>query len=175
MQRVQAKFVGEELQATLANGAAISYRFSKAGHLEFLYSRSDRDWIAGVLSKQEAAKPLVRLPRVLKGRSFYRTTWREFSDSFEIEIENQDDISRGTGRFSWYSVSPGRAEARCAEATKVPLIGRYDSDSLRLRVKMSEKSELCGDFAWGFVRGTDHLFTWQAASGPEHMYLDAAE
>lgn len=48
--RVEAQFVGNELQATLQNGARLSYRMRKEGAVEFL-SRKESQWVAGILSK----------------------------------------------------------------------------------------------------------------------------
>jgi len=50
MERIEAKFHGEELQGTLASGAKIAYRFRESGDLEFHYQRN-ADWLAGVLSR----------------------------------------------------------------------------------------------------------------------------
>lgn len=50
--RAEAKFVEDELQATLANGAAVAYRFRKTGDIEFHYQRN-ADWMAGILSKEK--------------------------------------------------------------------------------------------------------------------------
>jgi hypothetical protein len=50
--RAEAKFVGEEIQATLGNGAKLSYRFRKSGDIEYYYQR-DSGWAAGILSKEK--------------------------------------------------------------------------------------------------------------------------
>jgi hypothetical protein len=51
--RAEAKFVGEELQATFRSGAKIAYRFRKdSGDIEYYYQR-DSGWVAGVLSKEK--------------------------------------------------------------------------------------------------------------------------
>lgn len=50
--RVEAKFVGEELQGTLGNGGKLHYRFRKSGDIEFFYQR-DAGWSAGILSREK--------------------------------------------------------------------------------------------------------------------------
>jgi hypothetical protein len=50
--RVEAKFVGEELQMTLRTGAKISYRFRDSGDIEYYYQLGS-GWAAGVLSKEK--------------------------------------------------------------------------------------------------------------------------
>jgi len=50
--RVEAKFFGDELQATLRGGAKLAYRMRKEGDLEFLW-RSGGQWAAGILSKDK--------------------------------------------------------------------------------------------------------------------------
>jgi hypothetical protein len=49
--RVEAKFVGEELQGTFG-GAKISCRFRESGDIEFYYQRESA-WVAGILSKEK--------------------------------------------------------------------------------------------------------------------------
>jgi hypothetical protein len=48
--RAEAKFVGEVMQATLGNGAKLSYRFRTSGDIEYLYQLGS-NWAAGVLSR----------------------------------------------------------------------------------------------------------------------------
>jgi len=48
--RLQARFVGEELQATLEGGARVAYRMRDEGDLEFLWWKGGQS-AAGVLSK----------------------------------------------------------------------------------------------------------------------------
>jgi hypothetical protein len=50
--RVEGKFVGDELQATLRGGPKLAYRMRKEGDLEFLW-RSGGQWAAGILSKDK--------------------------------------------------------------------------------------------------------------------------
>ncbi len=50
--RLEAKFVGDELQATLRSGAQLAYRMRKEGDIEFLW-RSGSHWVAGILSKDK--------------------------------------------------------------------------------------------------------------------------
>jgi hypothetical protein len=50
--RVEARFVGDELQATLPDGSKVAYRMRKEGDVEFLYRRETR-WAAGLLSKEK--------------------------------------------------------------------------------------------------------------------------
>jgi len=50
--RVEAKFVGDELQGTLVSGAKLAYRMRKSGDLEFLWQRN-ASWAAGVLSREK--------------------------------------------------------------------------------------------------------------------------
>jgi len=49
--RAEAKFVGNELQATFPSGATIAYRFRNSGDLEFHWQRNTY-WSTGVLSKE---------------------------------------------------------------------------------------------------------------------------
>ena len=49
--RVEAKFVDDELQATLPDGSKVAYRMRKEGDVEFLYRKEPR-WAAGILSKE---------------------------------------------------------------------------------------------------------------------------
>jgi len=50
--RVEGQFIGDELQATLRNGAKLAYRMRKEGDLEFLWRR-EAQWTAGILSKDK--------------------------------------------------------------------------------------------------------------------------
>lgn len=50
--RVEGRFVGDELQATMQNGAKLTYRMRKEGDLEFLWQRNSQ-WAAGILSKDK--------------------------------------------------------------------------------------------------------------------------
>ncbi|MEK6666483.1 MAG: hypothetical protein AABZ20_08685 [candidate division NC10 bacterium] len=50
--RLEAKFVGDELQATPRSGAKLAYRMRKEGDIEFLW-RSGGQWAAGILSKDK--------------------------------------------------------------------------------------------------------------------------
>jgi len=50
--RLEANFVGDELQATRRSGAKLAYRMRKGGDIEFL-SRSGTQWAAGILSKDK--------------------------------------------------------------------------------------------------------------------------
>jgi hypothetical protein len=50
--RLEAKFVGDELQATLPNGAKLAYRMRNDGNVEFLWRR-EAQWVAGILSKEK--------------------------------------------------------------------------------------------------------------------------
>jgi hypothetical protein len=59
--RVEATFVGQELRATLANGATLTYRIRDDRALEMMW-RHDAYWVAGVLSKtNQFALPLKTL------------------------------------------------------------------------------------------------------------------
>jgi len=49
-ERLEGQFVGDELHATLGNGAKLAYRMRNKGDLEFVWRKSDL-WYAGVLSK----------------------------------------------------------------------------------------------------------------------------
>lgn len=49
-ERVEAKFVGDELQATLRSDAKLAYRMRIDGNLEFLFRRGNQ-WAAGILSR----------------------------------------------------------------------------------------------------------------------------
>jgi hypothetical protein len=49
--RLEARFVGGELQATLQTGSKLAYRMRKEGDLEFMALRTDGEWTVGVLSK----------------------------------------------------------------------------------------------------------------------------
>jgi len=51
MTRVQAKFVGDELQADIGGDARVAYRMRTDGNIEFLYTRG-QSWVAGILSKE---------------------------------------------------------------------------------------------------------------------------
>lgn len=48
--RLEGKFIGDELQATLENGARLAYRMRNKGDLEFIWRKGDQ-WYAGVLAK----------------------------------------------------------------------------------------------------------------------------
>jgi hypothetical protein len=48
--RVGARFVDDELQATLPDGSKVAYRMREGGDVEFLYRKEPR-WAAGLLSK----------------------------------------------------------------------------------------------------------------------------
>lgn len=51
--RVEATFVGDELQAPLPGGVArIAYRMRKSGDLEFKWQRNN-EWVVGVLSTEK--------------------------------------------------------------------------------------------------------------------------
>lgn len=50
--RVQAKFVGDELQADIGGGARITYRMRSDGNIDFLWTRG-QGWAAGILSKDK--------------------------------------------------------------------------------------------------------------------------
>jgi hypothetical protein len=49
--RVEAKFVSDELQATLPDGSKVAYRMRKEGDVEFLFRREPR-WAAGILTRE---------------------------------------------------------------------------------------------------------------------------
>lgn len=49
---LEAKFVGDELQATLRSGAKLAYRMRREGDVEFLWRR-EAQWAAGILSKEK--------------------------------------------------------------------------------------------------------------------------
>jgi len=49
--RLEATFVGDELRATLRNGASLAYRMREDGNIEFMWWRSENDWAVGILSK----------------------------------------------------------------------------------------------------------------------------
>jgi len=61
--RVEAVFVGGELQATLPSGAKLAYRMRNEGEVEFLY-RSGTIWVAGILANaaQATAIPILIPP-----------------------------------------------------------------------------------------------------------------
>ena len=50
--RLEAKFVGQELQATFRDGATVAYRMRPEGDVE-VYYRRDSYWYGGVLSKEK--------------------------------------------------------------------------------------------------------------------------
>jgi len=50
-QRVQAEFVGNELQADLSSSVRVFYRMRKDGNIEFMW-RKGKAWIIGILSKE---------------------------------------------------------------------------------------------------------------------------
>jgi len=52
-QRVEAKFMGEELHGTLASGSRVAYRFRADGSLEFLFLPRSGNPVGGVLSKEK--------------------------------------------------------------------------------------------------------------------------
>jgi hypothetical protein len=51
MHRVEARFIGNELQATLPSGSQITYRMREEGSIEFLWRRDTRS-VAGLLTKE---------------------------------------------------------------------------------------------------------------------------
>lgn len=51
--RVEGQFVGDELQATMQNGAKLTYRMRKEGEIEFLWQGQQNQWAAGILSKDK--------------------------------------------------------------------------------------------------------------------------
>jgi hypothetical protein len=51
--RLDAKFAGEELQATFRNGAKVAYRMRPEGDIEVCYRYANDDWYGGVLSKEK--------------------------------------------------------------------------------------------------------------------------
>ena len=50
--RADAKFIGNELQATIGNGANVSYRMRPSGDLEFIF-RQNRSVVVGILSREK--------------------------------------------------------------------------------------------------------------------------
>ncbi len=52
MTRVQARFVGNELQADIGGDARVFYRMRSDGNIDFLWTRG-QGWIAGILSKEK--------------------------------------------------------------------------------------------------------------------------
>lgn len=52
MTRVQAKFVGDELQAEIGGGARVTYRMRSDANIEFLWTRGQAS-AAGILSKEK--------------------------------------------------------------------------------------------------------------------------
>ncbi|MDB5912340.1 MAG: hypothetical protein JWP22_1015 [Ramlibacter sp.] len=52
-ERVQARFVGDELQARLADGSTMQFRQRADGNVDFLWRRR-ADWVAGVLGKDDS-------------------------------------------------------------------------------------------------------------------------
>lgn len=50
--RAEAKFVGNELQASFPSGTTIAYRFRKSGDIEFHWQKNS-SWSTGVLSKEK--------------------------------------------------------------------------------------------------------------------------
>lgn len=50
--RIKARFVGEELQASLPRGDQIYYRMRRDDNLDFLWTYK-HEWVAGILSKEK--------------------------------------------------------------------------------------------------------------------------
>ena len=51
-QRVEAKFVGDELHGTLASGSRVAYRYRGDGSIDFLFLPRNGNPVGGVLSKE---------------------------------------------------------------------------------------------------------------------------
>ena len=51
-QRVEGKFIGDELHGTLASGSRVAYRFRSDGALDFLFLPRSGNPVGGVLSRE---------------------------------------------------------------------------------------------------------------------------
>ena len=49
---VEAKFVGDELQADIGGGAQVAYRMRSDGNIDFMWTRG-QNWVAGILSREK--------------------------------------------------------------------------------------------------------------------------
>lgn len=75
-QRAQARVVGNELQARLADNTTIHFRPRPDGHLDFLWRRHG-DWVAGVLTRDDSTA---------EQRQQAAQRWLA-SDAFDVEMD----------------------------------------------------------------------------------------
>lgn len=176
--RVEAKFVGDELQGTLVSGATITYRRRESGDLEFMWWKNNDNWISGILSREATTldvSPPTLAPSYAgrweviapqSGRPVSNTTSFAVKSPFKMDERGAFFVAKGT--YTTYPVG----NVVCGSQVDIPkeLWWRPGDGAFYLTAKPTQSS--CPERRFRLIRDSNGRFTWKSGSGQESVYFD---